>query len=218
MSGRQEIPRPLDWEPAPPREWRAELGLTALASAPPVVPIGSQADLLRSSDPQARLSAVLVAFTDSLPRRSGVHVLVTRRPTYMRTHAGQVAFPGGGIEGAETPQAAAVREAYEEVGMPPGAVRLRGELPHVRTYVNNHHIIPVVGTVPDPPPLRPDPVEVDAAYWVAVEQLLAPGVHHRETWTRGGYRATIDFFELDDDIVWGATARMLVSLLALPDD
>lgn len=167
--------------------------------------------------PRSRWSAVLVALTDTLPERPGTpHVLVTRRSPHLRNHAGEVSFPGGRVEPGEDAVRAALRESSEEVSLDPGVVRVHGELPHVHTFVSQSYIVPVVAEVPEPAELVPNPHEVDTAYWVPLELLTRPGVHHRELWTRDGQTAPIEFFELDDDIIWGATARMLVSLLAAP--
>lgn len=173
--------------------------------------------------PGSRLSAVLVLLTDTLPGREGVHVLTTRRATSMRRHAGEVSFPGGGVDPGETPVAAALREAHEEVGLEPDGVTLHGELTHLNTYVSRNYIVPIVATVDEPPTgFRIDPREVDEARWTALAELVAPGVHHTERWVRGEYDSLIEFFELPDDTIWGATARMLVDLLVdratdLPD-
>lgn len=216
MPAPQQIPRPAGWRPGPAPVWRPDTSLPALLTRAPVVPVGSFADetgIVRAP-PRTRLSAVLVALTDRLPGRSGPHVLVTRRSTHLRFHAGEVSFPGGRVEPGETPIEAALRESHEEIALDPSIVDVRGELPHLETLVSGSYIVPVVAEVPEPGPLVPNPSEVDAAYWVPVDTLTAPGVHHREIWTRNGQAAPIEFFELDDDIVWGATARVLVGLLA----
>lgn len=216
MPGRQSIPRPPGWSPVDGPAWRSDVDLHALTSTPPVAPVGSYAEVLAPVGwPQPpRLSAVLVALSDGLPDRSGVHVLVTRRADHLRHHAGEVSFPGGRVEPDESPVVAALREAAEEVALAPHAVDVRGELPHLHTYVSGSYIVPIVGVVERPPALVPNPEEVDAAYWVPVTELLAPGVHHRELWRRGEPDVSLEFFDLADDIVWGATARVLVSLLA----
>lgn len=215
MPAAQQIPRPAGWAHARGPLWRRDLGLAALTDEPPVVPLGSNAfevsppGMIGTPSP----SAVLVPLTDSLPGQSGVHVLVTRRARHLRFHPGEVSFPGGRLELGETPTEAALREANEEVGLDPGAVNVRGELPHVHTFLSGSHVVPVVAQV-EPHPLTPSPDEVDAAYWVPLDLLVAPGVHHREIWQREGLSIQVDFFELVDDVIWGATARMLVSLLS----
>jgi len=196
--------------------WRGDLSLPALLDQPPVVPTGSFADAsgVVVAPPTTRLSAVLVALTDALPERGGTHVLVTRRSAHLRNHAGEVSFPGGRVEADEDPVGAALRESSEEVALDPSDVKVRGELPHVHTLVSGSYIVPVVAEVPEPRLLVPNPFEVDAAYWVPLDVLTTRGVHHRELWTRDGRTAPIEFFELVDDTIWGATARMLVTLLS----
>lgn len=220
MPGKQRIPRPDDWARAEGPAWRADLALPALVGEPPVVPLGSFADLVTGTTREARrgrvprLSAVLVALTDAFPETGGTSVLLTRRSSGLRNHAGEVSFPGGRIEPGEEVVAAAVREANEEVALDPATVVVHGELPHVRTMVSASHIVPVVASVTEPTEPVANPIEVEAAYWVPLATLVEPGVHHREIWRIGNATVPMDFFELDDDIIWGATARMLVSLLA----
>jgi len=226
VAARQTIPRPARWVRAASPVWRPDIDLAGLTGRPPVTPLGSNAaldlvhealiDTSRSADGvvQPRPSAVLVALSDTLPGQSGVHVLVTRRASHLRFHAGEVSFPGGRLEVGETPVQAALREAFEEVALDPTTVAVHGELPHQRTLSSASSIVPVVASVAEPRPLTASPDEVDDAYWVPVSTLIAPGVHHRELWKRDSHPWPIDFFELADDIIWGATARMLVALLA----
>lgn len=212
--GRQVIPRPAAWAPVPPKRWRSDLGdLGALVSRPPVAPIGARPTEMLFSE--SRLSAVLVLLTDALPQRPGIHVLTTRRASSLRSHASEVSFPGGRLERGETPPDAALREAHEEVGLDPDGVALHGELTHVNTYVSRNYIVPIIATVTEPPvQFTLDPQEVETAEWTAIADLVVPGVHHTERWVRGEYDSLIEFFELPDDTIWGATARMLVDLLA----
>lgn len=220
MPGNQRIPRPSGWARADGPTWRADLGLAALVAEPQVVPLGSFADLIAETthDPAharaPRLSAVLVTLTDALPDAPGTHVLLTRRSSRLRNHAGEVSFPGGRADRGEGVVAAALREAHEEVALDPATVTVHGELPHVRTMVSVSHIVPIVATVAEPAPLRVNPAEVDAAYWVPLDTLTAAGVHHREIWPLRSSKLPMDFFDLADDVIWGATARMLVSLLS----
>ena len=219
MPPRQRIVRPDGWQPADPPRWRSDLDLTSLTRRPPVVPLGSFAGVDAAIDTGnlPRLSAVLIALTDAVPGRAGVHVLLTRRADHLRTHAGEVSFPGGRVDPDEPPDAAALREAWEEVALEPGAVEVHGELPHVHTFLRGSHIVPVVGVVARPPALVASPAEVDEAYWVPLDALVVPGVHHRELWRYGADALPMEFFELADDTIWGATARMLVTLLAAHD-
>lgn len=219
MPGNQRIPRPPGWTRADSPTWRRDLDLATLVGEPPVVPLGSFAELVADTTQhadrsRARLSAVLVALTDAIPDQPGTHVLLTRRSSHLRNHAGEVSFPGGRTDPGEGAVAAALREAREEVALDPATVTIRGELPHVRTMVSVSHIVPIVATVAEPAPLVVNPAEVDAAYWVPLTTLTAAGVHHRELWPLTTMELPMEFFDLADDTIWGATARMLVSLLS----
>jgi 8-oxo-dGTP pyrophosphatase MutT (NUDIX family) len=168
-------------------------------------------DRLPMVDP--RPAAVLCALFEE---DGDTWVVLTRRSTRLRTHTGEVAFPGGRLDAGETPVAAALREAEEEVGINPAAVEVIGELSPLATMSSRSAITPFVGVLPRRPHLRPNPAEVDRAFAVPLSGLMAPGVYHEERWgfASGGDRA-IHFFDVPGDTVWGATAKMLRNLLDL---
>jgi 8-oxo-dGTP pyrophosphatase MutT (NUDIX family) len=158
----------------------------------------------------SRLSAVLVvlAEVDDLPT-----VLLTKRSMALRNHRGEVSFPGGRVDPGEAVVEAARREAYEEVGLDPDAVTVHGELGHLNTVVSRSYIVPVVATVPEPLDLVPTSLEVDRVLWVPIAELVRAGTYRAEQWGTAPMDRTIHFFDLDDETVWGATARILVELL-----
>ncbi len=164
-------------------------------------------------------AAVLVALFDEAGE---AHVLLTRRAATMRSHKHQVSFPGGRLDPGERLEQAAVREAEEEVGLDPASVELLGRLPPFEAFAGLSTITPFVGALPARPDLRPNPTEVERAFAVPLADLVAPGCHWEEQWPLpGGGLYPIHFFDLSLDVVWGATARILVSfltrLLGLPD-
>ncbi len=165
----------------------------------PIVPI----DTLRAS-------AVLVAITDG---SDGAEVLLTRRSEALRSHRGEISFPGGRVDAGETFEAAALREAHEEVALDPSVVQLRGRLDPISTMVTRSFIVPVVATVDHKPTLRPAAHEVERIMWVPLAELARADTFREEIWDFGGERRPIFFFELDDETIWGATARMLHQLL-----
>ena len=134
------------------------------------------------------------------------------------SHRGDVCFPGGRLDPGEDSLTAALREAHEEVGVPPAEVTVVGELYPIGTYVSRSWIVPIVGHVAEPLKLQACTSEVDRAFWVPLHDLTQPGVFREEWWPipaqdeRSGERP-IYFFDVVGEMVWGATARMLHQLL-----
>ena len=152
-------------------------------------------------------SAVLVP----LYERDGQPVLVlTRRASHLRNHPREVAFPGGRREPADADLwATALREASEEIGLPPDRVRLIGRLESLTTVTSRARVHPFVGLIDELPALTPDPAEVESILHVEVSRLLSPEVWREEIWRLGGAERAMAFFELDGDTVWGMTASVL---------
>jgi 8-oxo-dGTP pyrophosphatase MutT (NUDIX family) len=153
-----------------------------------------------------RQAAVLVGL------EPGRGVWLTRRTNDLPTHAGQVAFPGGKIEAFDaSPEAAALREAFEEVGLRPAEVEILGRMDDYVTGTG-FHITPVVGLVPADVVLVPAAAEVAAVFCLPFEVLLDPAAPRRRTGTfRGAARAFWVWPELEH-FIWGATAEILVGL------
>lgn len=201
------MPRPDRWAPGPPAPWTigAAPSLDELLAAVP----RSDAPALPSFH-GARPSAVLIALAPGL---TGPEVLLTRRSWDMRDHRGEISFPGGRADAGETPVETALREAHEEVGLEPELVTVHGELSHLDTFVSRSYIVPKVGTVAEPLPLTARTTEVDRVLWVPLAEFTRPDTYRSEVWSIGAVERTLHFFELDDETVWGVTARMLVDLL-----
>lgn len=162
----------------------------------------------------ARPSAVLAVLADG---PDGAEVLLTRRSMEMRNHRGEVSFPGGRLDPGESYVAAALREAHEEVGLSPSAVEVVGQLHPIGTWVSRSWIVPIVARLVAPlpvvPELRGQTNEVDRVLWVPLHDLTQPGTFREEWWRTTLGERPIYFFELDDETVWGATARLLHQLL-----
>jgi 8-oxo-dGTP pyrophosphatase MutT (NUDIX family) len=139
-------------------------------------------------------------------------VILTLRPETMRKHPGQISFPGGRIDPDDAgPVAAALREAEEEIGLPPAAVQIIGLGDRYRT-VTGFEVIPVVGVVPPDLPITPQPGEVAAVFEAPLAYLLDPDNHRiREAEWRGRLRT---YYEIQwgKRRIWGATAAMIVNL------
>jgi 8-oxo-dGTP pyrophosphatase MutT (NUDIX family) len=153
------------------------------------------------------LAAVLIAITD----RPTPGVILTVRREHMRTHAGQIAFPGGRIDAGEDAVAAALREAHEELVLDPKSVDLIGTIEPYRT-VTGYVVSPVIGVVP--PDLSLEPHEHEVADWfeAPLAFLLDPTNQQRRSALFEGL--TRHYYEIDWNgrRIWGATAAMIVNL------
>ena len=163
-----------------------------------------------------------VAPEDSEPRRGAVlmlfgsqrDLLLTERSHTMRSHPGQVSFPGGSIDPGETPRQAALREALEETGLSPDGVEVFGELPELWLPPSNFAVVPVLGWWADESPVGVvDPGEVHAVYRVPLADLLDPehriSVRHPSGWVGPGFLVGPDH----DVVLWGFTAGIISRLL-----
>lgn len=138
--------------------------------------------------------------------------MFTRRRTDLRRHAGEISFPGGRRDPEDADLAeTALREAEEEIGLPRAQVSLLGELPPVSTFVTNYVIHPFVGLIPTGLHWEASPTEVDAVLELPLDALRAGRTRTRMK--RRGISFETDAYIVDDHLIWGATARILESLL-----
>lgn len=159
-----------------------------------------------------REAAVLALF---FPQESVPTILLTARHPDLKNHAGQISFPGGRREPDESLPDTALREAKEEVGLPPASVELLGTLTPLYIPPSNFCVYPFVGITHESPRLQPQDAEVDAILRIPFPQLLAPETLRRELWTLHGREVEVPFFSVGSYRIWGATAMMLAELLAL---
>jgi 8-oxo-dGTP pyrophosphatase MutT (NUDIX family) len=154
-------------------------------------------------------AAVLVPLVE---RVDGFGVLLTLRPSAMKRHGGQVAFPGGRTEPGDTdPVATALREASEEIGLDPAAVDILGRLDPYLT-ITGYEVVPVVGAVAGPVTLVPDPVEVADVFEVPLSLLMDPANHQRVERVFNGMRRAYYAVPYGERYIWGATAGMILNL------
>jgi 8-oxo-dGTP pyrophosphatase MutT (NUDIX family) len=139
-------------------------------------------------------------------------VLFTQRTTHLKSHAGQVSFPGGRAEpGDASAEFTALREAGEEIGLAAERVEVLARLPDYRTRTG-FRVTPVVGLVTPPLELAPDPREVESVFEVPLAFLLDPRNRQRRTRRFQGQEVGYYVFEYQERVIWGATAGMLVNL------
>lgn len=163
-----------------------------------------------NAPPEKRVpAAVLVGMVD---RPDGLTVLLTQRTAHLSDHAGQISLPGGRIEPSDPDHVhAALREAEEEVGLPPSHVEVIGRLD---TYITGtgFEITPVVGLVRVPFALRLDAFEVAEAFEVPLSFIIDPANHERHSRELRGRMRSFFVLPYNDRYIWGATAAMLVNL------
>jgi 8-oxo-dGTP pyrophosphatase MutT (NUDIX family) len=232
-SVRKAIPRPplhRAGSPAPwagvPADARGQISLdrvrAALADDPLFRADGSGREPLRSLAGHVVGGSPAAVLVPLFEESDEVRVILTVRSDRLRSHQGEVAFPGGRLDSGEGVVAAALREAFEEVGLDPGLVTVVGELTPMPTVSSNTVMTPVVGTLEARPRLIANPSEVERVFDVALHDLVADGAFHEEWWSVPGRPAgpgfpegefPVWFFEVAGETVWGATARTLVELL-----
>ena len=208
--------------PVPAAHMRAE-ALRRRFTAAPVWQPEFSGDGRPFSDREPTHAAVLVALVQRPPTSGddGLHVLLTLRTEHLRDHAGQISFPGGRCEPQDAgPEATALREAEEEVGLPHAQVEVIGQLPSYTT-VTSFVVTPVVALVQAPYALALDSFEVAEAFEVPLAWLMNPAHHRRHIFTYEGdqrHFLSMPWTGLRADgqpheyFIWGATAAMLRNL------
>jgi 8-oxo-dGTP pyrophosphatase MutT (NUDIX family) len=160
---------------------------------------------------ERRAAAVLVPLFVSADE---VGVVLTLRTAHLRRHSGQVSFPGGAWEpGDASLRDTALRESFEEIGLDPGDVELFGAMDDVPTVGSDYMVRPYVGRIPYPYEFTPDAHEVDRIIMPPLGLFADITKRREETRERDGVVYSVYFFDFDGAVVWGATARMLVSLV-----
>jgi 8-oxo-dGTP pyrophosphatase MutT (NUDIX family) len=155
-------------------------------------------------------AAVLVPLY--LDDRGELHAVFTRRRSDLRRHAGEISFPGGRSDpGEDDLRATALREAHEEIGLPPDDVELVGALQPTPTIATNYAVYPFVGLIEPGREWKVSPREVDEVLELAVGALREG--HDRRRLLRRGVPFRTDVYCVGDILIWGATARMLADLL-----
>ena len=177
----------------------------ALATPPIEPPLVGDLPELRADAKIA--AAVLIAITD----RAQPGVILTVRREHLRTHAGQIAFPGGRVDPGEDAVAAALREAHEEVLVPPELVEVVGAIEPYRT-VTGYVVTPVLGVLPPDLSLEPHEHEVADLFDAPLGFLLDPANQQRKSALFQG--RTRHYYEIvwNDRRIWGATAAIIVNL------
>jgi 8-oxo-dGTP pyrophosphatase MutT (NUDIX family) len=185
--------------PRPREEWAARLKRVLLDPA--------EAAAL---DVHGRIdAAVLVPLFVS---NGELHAVFTRRRDDLRRHAGEISFPGGRQDDDESDlRLTALREAEEEIGLPPDAVELIGALQPTPTIATNYAVYPFVGLIEPGHEWKPSATEVAAVLELSLDDLR--NGYERQRMLRRGIPFRTDVYVVGDNLIWGATARMLTDLL-----
>jgi 8-oxo-dGTP pyrophosphatase MutT (NUDIX family) len=169
------------------------------------------AEALNAQPPRAvapdagRAAAVLLPIV----ARPEPSLIFTVRSDTLPSHQGQISFPGGAMDSSdESPEAAALRETQEELGLHPSQVRVLGRLDAVETYVSGYVVTPVVGWLERPPKLTPNPTEVAHVFTVPTRELTDE-IRADPGFLYGGRSYPTEAWIWDGYVIWGATARIL---------
>jgi 8-oxo-dGTP pyrophosphatase MutT (NUDIX family) len=239
----QIIPRPPTWRPGDAAPWghlddqarrslTVEKVLAAMARQEQLGPVPADIGADRVLGPTILInetnmpalrhvnSAVLAALFEEAGE---ARLIFTRRSTALRSHRGEVSFPGGRLDPGEGPSDAAVREAFEEIALQPGLVTPVGWIHPVLTMVSGSLIMPVLATLEARPHVVASPAEVERVFDVSLRELAEPSIFHEERWSIPGREIpgspdnsfAVWFFEVMGEMIWGATARMIHELLSV---
>ena len=240
----QVIPRPKTWKPGEQAPWaelpaaelrgisieRVRSALNAQGQAG-ALPEGIGGDRVlgptmmvdETSESGLRfINAAVLALLFEEPEGEA-RLVFTRRSTSLRAHRGEVSFPGGRLDEGEDPPTAAFREAYEEVGLNTAEVTTVGWIHPVLTMVSGSLIMPIVAAAASRLHLVANPAEVERVFDVALRDLADPDIFHEERWSIEGRTIpgspdnsfAVWFFEVEGEMIWGATARMIHELLSI---
>lgn len=164
-------------------------------------------------DEEEILSAVLVLLTSpsasSIVSRPTNYVLLTLRSSTLRSHTGQISFPGGRIEPGETPETAALRECEEETGIPAHLPEILGRLSPITSPASKGAVLPIVAWLHEEVPVRIHPDEVEEAFWQPLDELSDPVVTE---WELRGRKMLVPHWPVHRVPLWGLTACVLSEL------
>jgi 8-oxo-dGTP pyrophosphatase MutT (NUDIX family) len=186
-----------------------------MAMSQPLVALLKSRLTLTPSEPAPPHLVTAAVLVPLFLQEEEVQVLFTQRTLTVRDHRGQIAFPGGVRDpGDHDLLATALRETQEEIGLESRVVEVLGTLPPTDT-ITGYHIFPFVGLIPHPYNFRTNPREVERLLTLPVPEFFPP-----ERWSSGPYtfqgRVTrVCYWHNGREVVWGATARILLNLLAL---
>jgi 8-oxo-dGTP pyrophosphatase MutT (NUDIX family) len=166
-----------------------------------------------SPNERTRESAILILF---YPYKNQIFMPLILRPLYDGVHGGQMAFPGGRVEKEDENLArTALREAQEEIGVRLTDIKIIGQLTKLYIPASNFYVQPVVGYMNFKPDFYPDAREVDQVFEVTLEEINNPKIISRTILNVKGIEVDTPYYDIQNNVVWGATAKMISELLAI---
>lgn len=173
------------------------------------VPVGLFKPIFEHKQPPRPGSVLILLY----PHEDRVFFPLTQRPQYLGTHSGQVSLPGGKSELGEDAITTAIRESEEEIGIVGSEVKVIGKLSDFFVIPSNFMVTPVIGFLKSKPNFVADPVEVEKIIYGSLEHLVSEeAIQTKEILAAGKYPLLAPHFEIEGQLVWGATAMMLNEL------
>ncbi len=168
----------------------------------------ARADMRPRPENPPRHSAVLVLLYPD--PENGLQLILTRRAERLRGHKGQISFPGGRRDPEDVSyEATALRETCEELGICSQDIHLLGQLTPLWIPPSNYHVVPIVGYLPQLPPLKPNPDEVAEVLYLSIEDLLSGANKRTKPMFFRGVEFDVPYYDVGGHVVWGATCMML---------
>ena len=170
------------------------------------IPVGDVRPLFEHKDLPRPGGVILLLYED----HGIVKFPLIKRPEYTGHHGGQVSLPGGKAEPGEDAIQTALRECEEEIGVRVDPVQVLGKLSDFFVIPSNYLVTPIIAFMPEKPSFKPDPYEVSRVIEARIPDLTAENsIKQKEILAAGKYRMIAPHFEIEDEVVWGATAMML---------
>jgi 8-oxo-dGTP pyrophosphatase MutT (NUDIX family) len=176
----------------------------------------SKLKLMSEPNEKTRKSAILILF---YPYQDEIYLPLILRPAYDGVHGGQMAFPGGGIEKEdENLNRTALRESQEEIGIKAIDITVLGQMTELFIPPSNFTVLPVIGFISYRPDFYPDAREVDKMFEISLNEIQNPAIISRKIINVRGYDIDAPHYNIQENVVWGATAMMVSELLSLISD